>query len=85
MFHAAPIAVLSGQTHLEFATPTSGNIRFKFAPEYSAVVTNTAFIDYSEGPGAPPGLAVVKFVVNLTNGTASSNCALAVTIRYETQ
>jgi len=77
--------LLSGQTHLQFADATSGNIRFKFAPEYPAAVTNTAFSNFSEVPGAPPGLAVVQFSVHFTNLTDSSQCTLPVTIRYETQ
>ena len=75
--------LLSGQTHLGFTTPTSGTFRFKLAPEYPAAVTLTTFSNFSEGPGAPPGLAVVQFSVNLTNGTNSSQCALPVVIRYE--
>jgi hypothetical protein len=74
---------LSGQTHLDFTTPTSGTFRFKLATEYPAAVTLTTFSNFSEGPGAPPGLAAVQFWINFTNGTNSSQCTLPVLIRYE--
>jgi hypothetical protein len=84
-FDGTTYYALNGQTHLSFTTPTSGDIRFKFTPEYPAVVANASFSNYSEAPGTAPNIAAVSFSVNFTNGTNSSICTLPVTIRYEAE
>ena len=76
---------LNGQTHLNFATPTSGHIKFKYTTEYPAAVTNPAFSNYTEAAGDAANLTVVNFSISFTNGTMSSNCTLPVTIKYETE
>ena len=74
---------LSGQTNLSFATPTSGHIKFKYAPEYPNLVTFPAFSNYTEAQAEAPNLTLVNFSVAFTNGTNSSNCTLPVKIKYQ--
>jgi len=76
---------LNGQTHLNFATPTSGHIKFKYTTEYPTAVTNPAFSNYTEAAGETANLTVVNFSISFTNGTNPSNCILPVTIKYETE
>ena len=76
---------LNGQTHLNFTTPTSGHIKFKYTSEYPATVTSPAFSNYTEAAGEAANLTVVNFSISFTNGTNPSNCTLPVTIKYETE
>jgi len=76
---------LNGQTHLNFATPTTGHIKFKYTTEYPATITNPAFSNYSEAAGEASNLTVVNFSISFTSGTNASNCTLPVTIKYETE
>ena len=76
---------LNGQTHLNFSSTTDGHIKFKYTSEYPTTVTNPAFSNYSEVVGEAANLTVVTFTINFTNGALNSNCALPVTIKYETE
>ena len=82
-FDGAAYYQLSGQTNLSFATPTSGHIKFKYAPEYPNLVTFPAFSNYTEAQAEAPNLTLVNFSVAFTNGTNSSNCTLPVKIKYQ--
>lgn len=82
-FDGAAYYQLGGQTHLNFTTPTSGHLRFKYAPEYPAAVTLPAFSNYTEAQAEAPNLTLVNFSLSFTNGTNSSNCTLPVKIKYE--
>jgi hypothetical protein len=81
-FDGTSYYLLNGLAHLNFTSPTDGDIKFRYTG-YPAIVTIPAFTNYSEAAGETPNLTVVNFSINFTNGTNSSNCTLPVTIKYE--
>jgi hypothetical protein len=74
---------LGGQTLLNFASPTSGHIKFIYTFEYPLAITIPAFANYSETVGNPSNQVLVGFSISFTNGTDSSSCTLPVQIKYE--
>ena len=76
-FDGTSYYLLNGQTRLDFATASTGNIKFKQTPEYPLSVKQPPFSNYAETVESPANRIMLSFSVNFPS------CTLPVSILYE--